>query len=66
MTPHVREAENAPIAVNASPARVATLNASNPAARAIHKTVKASKAEENAGPGLLTKRRRRWARLSVR
>jgi len=66
MTPHVREAETAPIAVNSSPKIVVAFNAIDPAKPALKAKVKAPGTAEDTGPSLLSKRRRRWARLGNR
>lgn len=66
MTPHVREAETAPIAVNSSPKMVVAFNAIDPAKPALKAKVKTPEVAEDNGPSLLSKRRRRWARLSNR
>jgi len=66
MTPHVREAETAPIAVNSSPKKVVAFNAIDPAKPTMTAKVKAPELAEDKGPSLLSQRRRRWARLSNR
>ena len=66
MTPRVREAETAPITVNPSPKMVVAFNAIDPAKPALKAKLKAPEVAEDKGPSLLSKRRRRWARLSNR
>ncbi|MEO0818611.1 MAG: hypothetical protein AAFX86_15065 [Pseudomonadota bacterium] len=66
MTPHVREAEQASVAVNQAPKMVVPINAIDPNTHSFKAKVQAPETAADTGPSLLSKRRRRWARLSNR
>ncbi|MEM9738777.1 MAG: hypothetical protein AAF829_02840 [Pseudomonadota bacterium] len=66
MTPQVREAEQAPVAVNPSPKMVVPFNAIDPKPSSLKAKVRTPDTLTDTGPSLLSKRRRRWARLSNR